>query len=299
MQIAVTGATGFLGRKLVPRLREAGHSVRLLVRNARTGFGPDVGCSLWDAYTTPPPAGSLDGAGALIHLAGETVNQRWTPSAKRRIRDSRIIGTTRLVEAIGSLEQKPSVLVCASATGIYGDRGEETLAEDAAPGSGFLAEVCVEWERAASAASAFGVRVVCLRLAMVLGREGGALAQMRLPFEWGLGARIAAGAQWMSWIHVEDAVSLILATLADGRLRGAVNAAAPNPVTNTEFTAALAAALRRPALFRVPAGLLRLIYGEMAEIVLASQRVRPQAAIEAGFEFRYPQLRGALQNLLA
>ncbi len=273
--------------------------MQLLVRHAKTGFGPEVGCSLWNAYTTPPPAGSLDGAGAVIHLAGETVNQRWTPSAKRRIRDSRVIGTTRLVEVIGSLEPKPSVLVCASATGIYGDRGEETLTEDAAPGSGFLAEVCAEWERAASAASAFGVRVVCLRLAMVLGREGGALAQMLLPFEWGLGARIAAGSQWMSWIHAADAVSLILFALAEGRLGGVVNAASPNPVTNAEFTAALAAVLRRPAVFRVPAGLLRLIYGEMAEIVLASQRVQPKAALEAGFEFRHAQLRGALQNLLA
>jgi uncharacterized protein (TIGR01777 family) len=254
---------------------------------------------LWNAYTLPPPVESLAGVDAVIHLAGETVNQRWTPSAKRRIRDSRVIGTTRLIEAIGSLESKPSVLVCASATGIYGDRGEETLTETSPPGGGFLAEVCVEWEAAAAAAAAFGIRVACLRFAMVLGKEGGALAQMRLPFEWGLGARIATGSQWMSWIHADDAVSLILRALADDRVTGAINAAAPNPVTNTEFTAALAAVLRRPALFRVPEGVLRLIYGEMAEIVLASQRVEPKAAREAGFEFRHPQLRGALQNLLA
>ncbi len=299
MKIAVSGATGFLGRRLIPRLLSAGDRVHLLVRHANTGFGPGVRCSLWTSYSSEPPAEGLAGADAVVHLAGEPVSQRWTPSVKRRILESRALGTERLVQALARLDRKPAVLVSASATGLYGDRGNELLNESAAPGSGFLPEVCVEWEKAAAAAAGLGIRVVSLRLATVLGKEGGALGQMLLPFEWGLGAQIAAGSQWMSWIHAEDAVSLIQSAIAGENLRGPVNAAAPNPATNAEFTAALASALHRPALLRVPAGFLKLIYGEMAEIVLSSQRVQPAAALAAGFEFKFPSLRGALQNLLA
>ena len=298
MNITVTGGTGFLGRRLVPRLLAEGHRVHLLVRHVRTGFGPDVQCSIWNAYTMEPAPESLVEAEAVIHLAGEPVAQRWTPSTKRRIRDSRTLGTERLVEAISHLSRRPSVLVSASAIGLYGDRGDESLTESSAPGKGFLAEVCVEWEKAADAAESLGVRVVKLRTGVALGKEGGALAQMLTPFQWGLGGPIASGEQWMSWIHVEDLVSLMLFALEHAAFSGPVSATSPNPATNAEFTRELARVLRRPALFTVPAGALRLLYGEMAEIVLGSQRVFPKAALDAGFEFKYPNLRGALQNLL-
>lgn len=299
MNITITGGTGFIGRRLVPRLLAAGHRVHLLVRQAKTGFGPDVQCSIWNAYTLEPVHQSLTDADAVIHLAGEPVAQRWTPRARRRILDSRTVGTRRLVEVMSRLGRRPPVLVSASAIGLYGDRGEETLTESSPPATGFLAEVCLEWEKEVDAAAALGVRVVKLRTGVALGREGGALAQMLTPFQWGLGGPLAGGEQWMSWIHVEDLVSLMLFAVEHAEISGAVNATSPNPATNAEFTRELARVLRRPAVFNVPARALRLLYGEMAEIVLASQRVLPKAALDAGFEFKYPNLRGALQNLLA
>ncbi len=298
MQITVTGGTGFIGRRLVKRLLAEGNSVRLLVRHPKTGFGTDVRCFLWNAYTLDPPPESLAGADAVIHLAGESVSQRWTPSAKRRIRDSRVLGTQRLIEAISRTSPRPPLLVAASAVGWYGSRGDEILTESSAPGQGFLAEVCVEWEKTAREAEKLGVRVVHLRTGMALAKEGGALAQMLTPFRWGLGGRVALGNQWVPWIHAEDLVSLVLFLLSCSDLRGPVNATSPNPVTNSEFTAHLSAVLHRPALLTVPAFALHTIYGEMAEIILGSQRVLPQAAQAAGFEFRYPSPRVALQNLL-
>ncbi|MFB3779149.1 MAG: TIGR01777 family oxidoreductase [Bryobacteraceae bacterium] len=298
MKITVTGGTGFIGRRLVKRLLADRHSVHVLVREAKTGFGPDVRCSIWNAYTIEPVPESLEGADAVIHLAGEPVNQRWTPSAKRRIRDSRVEGTRRLIGAMAGLSQKPSVLLSASAIGLYGDGGEQTLTESSAPGTGFLAEVCLEWEKAACEAEKLGVRVVRLRSGMVLGREGGALAQMLTPFQWGVGGRLAGGAQWMSWIHVDDLVEMILFLLARANVGGAVNGTSPGPVTNSDFTRELSAVLRRPALLTVPARALRLLYGEMAEMMLQSQRVMPEAAQKAGFEFKYPALRPALRDLL-
>ncbi len=299
MKITLTGGTGFLGRRLVPRLLAEGHSVRLLVRQANTGFGPAVDCSLWNAYTMEPPPESFEGAEVVIHLAGEPLSQRWTPSARRRILDSRVVGTRRLVTAISKLERRPSVLIGASAIGIYGDRGEEVLTELSSPGKGFLAGVCAGWEREAGAAEALGLRIVKLRMGMILGKEGGALAQMLTPFQWGFGGQVGDGQQWMSWIHAEDLASLILFAIQHRSLAGPVNAVAPNPVRNSEFTATLSTVLRRMALLRMPAWSLRTIYGEMAEIILGSQHVQPKTVQEAGFEFRYPTLRGALQNLLA
>lgn len=298
VKITVTGGTGFIGRRLVKRLLAEGHSVHMLVREARTGFGSAVECSIWNAYTIEPTPESLEGADAVIHLAGEPVNQRWTPSAKRRIRDSRVEGTRRLLAAMAGLSRKPSVLLSASAIGLYGDRGDQTLTESSEPGTGFLAEVCLEWEKAACEAEKLGVRVVRLRSGVVLGREGGALAQMLTPFQWGVGGRLAAGNQWMSWIHVDDLVEMILFLLERADVGGAVNGTSPDPVTNSDFTRELSAALRRPALLTVPARALRLLYGEMAEMLLQSQRVMPEAALKAGFEFKYPALQPALRNLL-
>ena len=193
MKITVTGGTGFIGRHVVKRLLAEGHAVHLLVRHAKTGFGPGVECSIWNAYTMDPPPESLAGVDAVIHLAGEPVSQRWSPSTRRRIRDSRVEGTLRLVEALARASPAPSVLVAASAVGIYGSRGEETLTELSSPGKGFLAEVCVEWEKAARQAEKLGVRVVHLRTGMALSEEGGALAQMLTPFRWGVGGRVADG----------------------------------------------------------------------------------------------------------
>lgn len=298
MNVTITGGTGFVGRRLVARLLEGGHFVHLLVRHAKTGFGPQVRCSIWNAMDLEPVPESVAEADAVIHLAGEPVSQRWTPAAKKKIRDSRVKGTHSLIGALARLQRRPSVLVSASAMGIYGSRGSEVLTEDSAPGGGFLAEVSKEWESAAGGAEALGMRVVKLRLSMVLGKEGGALPQMAVPFRWWVGGQLAPGSQWMSWIHVNDLVDLILFCLVHSSLKGPVNACSPNPVTNTVFTRELAAVLGRPAVFTIPAAALRLLYGEMAGVMLSSARLTPRAATEAGFEFHFPELRPALQDLL-
>jgi uncharacterized protein (TIGR01777 family) len=278
MNVAVTGASGFLGRRAIAELTQAGHNPHPLARN-------------------PSPEG-LASADAVIHLAGEPVAQRWTPAAKQRIYASRVEGTRNLVNAISNNTHRPRVLVCASAIGIYGSRGDEMLKEDSPPAEDFLARVVVDWEKAAQSAEALGIRVVSLRFGVVLGK-GGALSKMLPPFKLGIGGRLGSGKQWTSWIHIDDAVNLILFALENGQVRGAINATAPNPVTNAQFTRELARVLRRPAIFPVPPFALRLIFGEMAGVVLASQRVLPAAAQAAGFEFRYSGLAPALANLLA
>lgn len=272
MRIAVTGASGFIGRALVERLRAAGHEITsLYVRKL----------------------GAVEPVEAVVHLAGEPVAQRWTAKARQRIRASRVDGTLQLVNSLANLDPRPSVLVSASAVGYYGPRGEEALTESSEPGSDFLASVCAEWERTAERAALLGMRVARLRIGMVLGRGGGALARMLPIFRLGLGGPLASGRQWMSWIHRGDLVSLIEFALTTG-LSGAVNATAPNPVRNSEFTAELAGLLHRPAFLPVPAFALRMAYGEMASVLLASQRVLPSAAQAAGFRFRYPELPAAL-----
>lgn len=241
----------------------------------------------------PPPE-----CDAVVHLAGEPVAQRWTEDAKKRIADSRVEGTRRLINALSLQAQRPRVLVCASAVGYYGSRGDQILLEDSSPGSDFLARVVVAWEEAAGLGESLGMRVVRMRFGMVLG-HGGALAKLLPPFRFGAGGKLGSGHQWMAWIHLEDAVNLILFALDYGAIRGAVNATAPHPVTNEEFTGRLANVLHRPAFLPVPAFALKLALGEMAEMVLASQRVLPTVAKSAGFRFQYPELRLALENLLA
>jgi uncharacterized protein (TIGR01777 family) len=245
-----------------------------------------------------PSSEALNSADAIIHLAGEPVAQRWTPETKQRIYASRVEGTRNLVNAISKNAHRPPVLVCASAIGIYGSRGDEILKEDSRPAEDFLARVVVDWENAAQSAEALGIRVVNLRFGVALG-NGGALAKMLPPFKLGIGGRLGSGNQWTSWIHIDDAVSLILFAMENGQVRRAVNATAPHPVTNAQFTRELARVLHRPAIFPVPPFALRLMFGEMAEVVLASQRVLPAAAQAAGFEFRYSDLAPALANLLA
>ena len=278
MNISISGASGFIGRHLMKSLAQAGHSLRALSRHT-------------------PPAESLREADAIIHLAGEPVAQRWTAAAKQRILDSRVVGTRNLVEALAALPRRPEALICASAIGYYGSRGDEILTESSAPGSGFLPEVCVAWEREALAAEAFGIRVVRVRTGVVLDANGGALVRMLPPFRMGLGGRLGSGRQWMSWIHLEDLAALFQFAV-ESQVRGPLNAVAPNPVTNSDFTRELARTLRRPAVFPVPEFALRLLFGEMADVLLASQRVAPGAAEAAGFRFRFPQLAPALADLL-
>lgn len=293
MRIAVTGASGFIGSSVRAGLEAEGHELRLISRRARPGY------FAWPSPDARFPAGSLEGAHAVIHLAGETVAQRWPERVKRRIRDSRVLGTQRLVEALEAVSPRPSVLICASATGYYGDRGEEVLDESSPPGEGFLAETCLAWERAAAQAAALGVRVVHLRFGMVLGRGGGALKKMLPVFRLCLGGRLGSGQQWMPWIHIDDAVALALWALSEPEVSGAYNAVAPAPVRNADFTRALEGILGRPAVFTVPRWALRLAMGEAAEIVLSSQRVMPRAAINAGFRFRRPDVADALRALLS
>lgn len=289
MNVTISGASGLIGRRLAKQLETAGHAVSALSRSG--------GRYRWDPMREEPPAAALETADAVVHLAGEPVAQRWTAAAKRKIRDSRVTGTRHLVQALSTLSRRPGVLVCASAIGIYGSRGDETLTESSQPGSGFLPEVCVEWEQQAELAEALGIRVVRVRIGIVLAAEGGALAKMLPPFKMFVGGRIGSGRQWMSWIHIED-LARLLAHCLTAPVSGPVNGTAPQPVTNAEFTRSLARVLRRPALLPVPAFALKAIFGEMAEILLASQRVLPKAAEASGFRFEHPELGGALRSVL-
>ncbi|MGD0000655.1 MAG: TIGR01777 family oxidoreductase [Bryobacteraceae bacterium] len=294
MKIVLTGASGFIGARLRAHLTAQGHELVCLSRRAAA----QPGWYAWDPESGPPPQAALLGAGAVIHLAGEPVAQRWNAEVKRRILSSRVQGTHSLVHALGAMPVRPGVLVCASAIGYYGSRGDEILPESAAPGGDFLSEVCSAWERAAQAAAELGLRVVSPRIGVVLDPAGGALAQMLPPFRVGLGGPIAGGQAWTSWIHLNDLVRLIAWSVEHPALAGPVNAVAPNPVRNETFTRALGAALHRPAFFPVPALALKLLYGEMAGIVLASLRVAPERAVQSGFQFNWPDLGPALRDLL-
>jgi uncharacterized protein (TIGR01777 family) len=296
MNVTVTGASGFLGGALIASLLENGHKVWVLGRKRPQSAPPSVEFSKWSADAEPPPE-SLAQADAVIHLAGEPVAQRWNAEVKARIRSSRVDGTRHLVNALANQSRRPKVLVSASAIGVYGSRGDEILTEASAPGSDFLARVSIDWEQAALVAEPLGIRVVLLRTGVVLGK-GGALEKMLPPFRLGVGGRIGGGRQWMSWIHIEDEIRQILFALEQPQVRGPLNATAPNPTRNAEFTRELASVLHRPAIFPVPAIALRLLFGEMSEVLLASQRVLPQATQSAGFEFKYPELGPALRQIL-
>ncbi len=298
MNITVTGATGFVGAHLTRALLHAGHAVHALARQRPADLPAAVEFSQWRSTDQEPPRESLLRADAVIHLAGEPVAQRWTPEAKKRIRASRVDGTRHLVNALSTESHRPNVLICASAIGIYGSRGDEVLTESSRPGDDFLSRVVIDWEKSAALAEALGLRVVNLRLGVVLGKDGGALAKMLPPFRLGLGGRLGNGRQWMSWIHIDDVINLILFTLANTAVHGPVNATAPQPIPNAQFTSGLASAIHRPAIFPVPKFALNLLFGEMAGVLLASQRVIPEAAKNLGFEFQYPKLGAALGNLL-
>ncbi len=296
LRIGVTGATGFIGRHFQQLARARGHEVTAYSRRAAGGAGPlhQPAAAPW---ALPEPDAPLD---ALVHLAGESVFGLWTPAKRARIWDSRVAFTEKLVRHLATWRRPPAVLVSASGTGYYGDRGDEALDESSRGGSGFLAEVCRGWEAAAAGAvEAFGARVVMLRTGLVLGTHGGALPLMRRAFAFGVGGRLGSGRQWMPWIHLEDEVALILHAVENASLSGPVNMTAPNPVTNAEFTRLLAGALRRPAFFHAPAFAIKALGGMGREMLLSGQRALPVAAEAAGFRFQYPELAGALAQLLA
>lgn len=296
MRIAITGASGFIGTALRGALAGRGDEVVRVVR--RSPEGPDE--VSWSPREGTIDAAGLAGIDAVVHLAGASIGgRRWTKAYKARIRDSRVRGTELIARTIADLTPHPKVLVSASAVGVYGDRGDETLAETSEAGSGFLAELCRAWESATAPAAGVGIRVVSTRSGIVLGEGGGLLPLMALPFRFGVGGPVASGEQWMSWIALDDHIAAIL-HLLDSTLSGPVNLTAPNPVTNEDFSRTLARVLRRPCFLRVPAFVVRLALGEeMArETLLGGQRVLPQRIVDDGFAFRHPELEGALRAAL-
>jgi uncharacterized protein (TIGR01777 family) len=300
MKVLVTGVTGLIGKALCQRLKNEGHTIVGLSRSPEHAkqLAVDEMYS-WDPEAGAPPQVAFQGVEGVVHLAGEPVAEgRWTDEKKRRIRDSRILGTRNLVEGMRAAESKPRVLVCSSAVGIYGDRGDEQLDEHAKLGSGFLEDVCKEWEAEAARAREFGVRVVEMRTGVVLAKESGALAKMLPPFKAGVAGPLGSGRQWFPWIHLDDIVGLYLFALTTPTVNEPFNGTAPEVVTNAEFTKQLAAALHRPAFIPVPAFGLKLLFGEMAVVLLASQRVLPKAALNAGYKFKYATLAAALQDLV-
>jgi uncharacterized protein len=308
-RITVTGATGLLGTRLVAALRTHGAEVTVLSRDPQrarakleaTAQGGTLQTLPWDPMRESAPTVALEGRDAVVHLAGEEVAQRWSDSAKRAIRESRVIGTRNLVEglrAIPAASGRPATLISGSAVGYYGPRGQEPIDEDASPGNDFLAQVCVEWEAQAAAARELGMRVVQIRTGVVLDSDGGALAKMLPPFRLGVGGPVAGGHQYVSWIHPDDHIEIVRCALSDTRWSGPVNATAPEPRTNRELAHTLGRTLHRPAILPVPGFALQALYGGMAQIVTTGARVLPAKALVLGFDFRYPKLEQALAAAL-
>jgi uncharacterized protein (TIGR01777 family) len=298
MRALVTGATGFIGRRLLERLENPVVLSRAPDRAMKALAQLRVTAAGWDPMLGPPAADVFDGIDVVFHLAGEPIaGGRWTKARKQRICDSRVIGTKHLVDGLAKLGRRPPVLVSSSAVGYYGSRGDEVLTESSAPGDDFLADVCVAWEKAAIEAERIGMRVVLSRNGVVLGR-GGALEKMLKPFKLGVGGRLGRGRQWMPWIHFDDLVDLMLFAAERDDIRGPMNAVAPAPITNRQFTRALACTLHRPAFLPAPYLGLRLAFGEFASVLFASQRVVPEVAMKAGFKFQYPEIEAALGAIL-
>ena len=293
-RILISGVSGPIGTALVPSFKTRGYEVVRLVRGQAVGDGQIA----WNPLTPILPE-LVSGFDAVVHLAGESIVGRWTVEKKNRIRDSRVIGTMHLAGALAETNVKPRVFVCGSAIGYYGNRQDEVLREGSAAGTGFLADVCREWEAATHPAATAGIRTVMIRTGIVLSSKGGALGKMLPPFKMGVGGRIGDGRQWMSWIDIEDMVGAIHHILKTDLLQGPVNMVAPKPVTNAEFTKTLADVLSRPAVFPVPSIAVKLLFGEMGEtVLLGSQRVEPSQLVASGYPFRFRDLRPSLENVL-
>lgn len=300
MKILVTGATGLIGHKLCELLAAEGHTLVVLSRRPGTArVVPTAQTFLWNPEAGPPPAEAWQGVDGVIHLAGEPIAEgRWTDERKRRIRNSRVIGTRHLIDGIAALRERPKVVVSASAVGYYGNRGDELLDETAAPGNGFLSDTCVEWEREAARAATLGLRVAQVRIGVVLDWAGGALAKMLTPFKHGLGGRLGDGRQWFPWIHLDDIVGIVRHALVTETVIGPINGVAPEAVTNAAFTRQLAARFGQGTFLPVPEFALRVLLGEMAVVVLSSQRVVPRVAQQTGYVFQRPTLERALADHL-
>ncbi|MGA8745597.1 MAG: TIGR01777 family oxidoreductase [Solirubrobacterales bacterium] len=301
MRVLVTGASGFIGRALCDALLVRGEEVVGLTRDPgrARATNPMVAWHPWEPTLERPPAAAFEGVDGVINLLGEKINQRWSADAKRRIMESRRTGTHNLVGTIASLQPRPAVLVSQSAIGYYGDRGATILDEAAEPGTGFDAEVVQEWEKAAGEVESAGVRLVIVRTGHVLDSGGGLLEQLLTPFKLGLGGPLAGGEQYVSWVHVEDEIGILLWALGDAGVSGVLNSTAPNPVTNRELSKALGRALGRPAVLPVPGFALDLMFGgEFGAVLKGGQRVVPRRALDLGYEFRHPQLQEALADLL-
>jgi uncharacterized protein len=300
MRVLVTGATGFVGKVLVRQLLAEGDEVVVFTRNiakAAITLGSKCKYVQWSDTNTLPPLEAFEGVDGIINLMGEGIaDKKWTVDQKKKIYNSRIDGTARLVESIAKLEQKPKVLVSTSAVGIYGNRGEEEITEDSKLGDDFLAHVCKDWETEARKAEAHGVRVALLRVGVVLGRNGGALAKMLPIFKLGGGGPLGTGKQFMSWIHVEDLAAMYITALKNSHIKGPLNGTAPYPATNKEFSYALGKVLKRPAFMPAPSFAIKAVFGEMATVVLDGQRVLPNKIKDEKFRYRYPTLDMALKE---
>lgn len=296
MRILITGSSGFVGAALQSQLRQSGHQVYSLVRSREKSGGEAI---FWSPLQGEIERDKLEEIDAVIHLAGEPVVGRWTEKKKAKIYDSRVKGTQFLVETLASLTHPPEAFISASAIGYYGDREEEVLTEDSTKGTGFLANVADDWEKASAPLAEKGIRVASMRIGLVLGRQGGALQRMLLPFKLGLGGILGSGKQWVSWITIDDLVGAFHHVLMDEQASGAYNVVAPEPVTNYTFTKALGKALKRPTLFPVPAFVMRLIFGEMADgILLGSTRVKPARLMQGGYAFKHGEIAAAFEHLL-
>ena len=296
MRILISGSHGLVGQALIKALEKDGHDIYRLVR-----YAPHSENEIeWSPDRYSIAISRIEGFDAVYHLAGESIaSGRWNDEKKRKIRESRTRGTKLLSDALANLAQPPKTLICASAVGFYGNRGDELLTETSAPGKDFLADVCVEWEKATDHAREKGIRVVNTRFGIILAKDGGALEKMLPPFRMGIGGRIGDGKQWMSWIALADVIGGLQFALTEPALNGPVNFVAPNPVRNTEFTKALGRVLSRPTLFPIPAFGVRLAFGEMADaLLLSSQRVEPERLKQSGYQFLHPDLEGALRNVL-
>lgn len=296
MRIILTGSSGLIGSRLRTSLRAAGHEVIVLIRSHPTAASERY----WKPADFTLEPGALEGADAVIHLAGAGIaDEKWSPARKSVLYRSRIDSTRLLVERMAEMETKPSVFVSASAIGFYGNRGDEILTEESASGTGFLADLCVDWEAEALKAEDLGVRTVIMRTGVVLDSNGGALGQMLLPFKLGVGGKLGDGKQYMSWVSSDDVVAAYMLAVTDAAISGAINLTAPTPVTNKKFTSALGDVLRRPTILPVPRFGVRLLFGEMGEkLLLEGSRVIPEALLEHGYEFRYTDLKACLHNEL-